>query len=252
MIFFSEHDISFFGNDYIVGPDFLIEIPDDPLECIMYPDFAMVGTFPFWLTVISITLIASVETLASARAVDKLDPYKRTTNLNKDLIGVGLSTMVSGALGGLPIITVIVRSTVNVNNNAKTKWSNLYHGIFLILFVVLFAPILQSIPLAALAAILVHTGFKLASPSVFKHAYDQGVEQLLFLLSTLIITLYTDLLIGIFGGVLVTLILHILLAKVGIIPFFKMIYRSKSKVYLLENGVYNVKLRGVMPTSYMP
>jgi len=248
--FFSEHDITLFGNDYIVGPDFLIEIPDNPLECIMYPDFAMVGTVAFWLTVISITLIASVETLASARAVDKLDPYKRTTNLDKDLIGVGLSTMVSGALGGLPIITVIVRSTVNVNNNAKTKWSNLYHGIFLILFVVLFAPILQSIPLAALAAILVHTGFKLASPSVFKHAYDQGVEQLLFLLSTLIITLFTDLLIGIFGGVLVTLILHILLAKVGIIPFFKMIYRSKSKVYLLENGVYNVKLRGVMNFLY--
>ena len=142
-------------------------------------------------------MIASVETLASARAVDKLDPYKRTTNLNKDLIGVGLSTMVSGALGGLPIITVIVRSTVNVSSNAKTKWANFYHGILLILFVLILAPVLRSVPLAALAAILVHTGFKLASPKVFKHAYDQGVEQLLFLCSTLIITLFTDLLYGI-------------------------------------------------------
>jgi hypothetical protein len=158
--------------------------------------------------------------------------------------------MVSGALGGLPIITVIVRSTVNVNSNAKTKWSNFYHGIFLILFVLILAPILRSVPLAALAAILVHTGFKLASPKVFKHAYDQGVEQLLFLSSTLIITLFTDLLYGIFGGILVTLLLHMLLARVGFFEFFKMIYRSGSKVYHLENGTYDVKLKGIANFLY--
>lgn len=243
--FFTEHSISLFGKSYGVGPALLIDIPDNPLDSIMHPDFGMIGTTAFWLTVLSITMIASVETLASARAVDKLDPYRRTTNLNKDLVGVGLSTMVSGALGGLPIITVIVRSTVNVNSNAKTKWSNFYHGIFLILFVLILAPVLRSVPLAALAAILVHTGFKLASPKVFKHAYDQGVEQLLFLSSTLIITLFTDLLYGIVGGILVTLILHMLLAKVGFLRFFKMIYRSGSKVYKLENGTYDVKLKGV-------
>ena len=243
--FFNNHTISFLGNDYLVGPDLLINIPDNLMDSIIHPDFGMVGTIPFWLTVLSITTIATVETLASARAVDKLDPYKRTTNLNKDLIGVGISTMVSGALGGLPIITVIVRSTVNVNSNAKTKWSNLYHGIFLILFVLVLAPVLKSIPLAALAAILVHTGFKLASPQVFKRAYDQGVEQLLFLSSTLIITLFSDLLYGIIGGILITLLLHMLLARVGIISFFKKIYRSGSKVFLLENGTYDVKLKGV-------
>ena len=248
--FFNEHSISFFGYTYGVGPALLIDIPKDPLDCIMHPDFAMIGTMPFWLTVLSITTIASLETLASARAVDKLDPFKRTTDLNKDLVGVGISTMISGALGGLPIITVIVRSTVNVNNNAKTKWSNLYHGIFLLLFVLLLAPVLGSVPLAALAAILVHTGFKLASPQVFKHAYDQGVEQLLFLSSTLIITLYTDLLYGIVGGILITLITHMLLAKVGVVSFFKMIYRSGSKVYHLENGTYSVKLRGVSNFLY--
>lgn len=248
--FFNEHSISLFGNTYGVGPKLLIDIPDNPLDSIMHPDFGMVGTMAFWLTVLSITMIASVETLASARAVDKLDPYKRTTNLNKDLVGVGLSTMVSGALGGLPIITVIVRSTVNVNSNAKTKWSNLYHGIFLILFVLILAPVLRSVPLAALAAILVHTGFKLASPKVFKHAYDQGVEQLLFLSSTLIITLFTDLLYGIVGGILVTLLLHMLLAKVGFLRFFKMIYKSDSKVYHLENGTYDVKLKGIANFLY--
>ena len=248
--FFNEHSISFLGNTYGVGPKLLIDIPLDPLDCIMHPDFGMIGTMAFWLTVLSITTIASIETLASARAVDKLDPYKRTTNLNKDLVGVGLSTMISGALGGLPIITVIVRSTVNVNSDAKTKWSNLYHGIFLILFVLLLAPILRSVPLAALAAILVHTGFKLASPYVFKHAYDQGVEQLFFLSSTLIITLFSDLLYGITGGILITLAVHMLLAKVGFLPFFKMIYRSTSKVYLLENGSYDVQLKGIANFLY--
>ena len=248
--FFNAHSISLFGNTYGVGPELLIDIPDNPLDSIMHPDFGMVGTMAFWLTVLSITMIASVETLASARAVDKLDPYKRTTNLNKDLVGVGLSTMISGALGGLPIITVIVRSTVNVNSNAKTKWSNFYHGIFLILFILILAPILRSVPLAALAAILVHTGFKLASPLVFKHTYDQGVEQLLFLCATLIITLYTDLLYGIVGGILVTLVLQMLLAKVGFLSFFKKIYKSGSKVYHLENGTYDVKLKGIANFLY--
>ncbi len=248
--FFHPHSITFFGLDYSVGPRLLIDIPDNLMDSIMHPDFGMIGTIPFWLTVLSITTISSVETLASARAVDTLDPYQRTTNLNKDLIGVGLSTMVSGALGGLPIITVIVRSTVNVNSNAKTKWSNLYHGIFLIIFVLVLTPILKSIPLAALAAILVHTGFKLASPQVFKRAYDQGVEQLLFLSSTLIITLYTDLLYGIIGGIALTLVLHMLLAKVGFVTFFRKIYKSGSKVTLLENGTYDVKLKGISNFLY--
>ena len=248
--FFNEHSISFLGKSYGVGPKLLIDIPQDPLDCIMHPDFGMIGTLSFWLTVLSITTIASIVTLASARAVDKLDPFKRTTNLNKDLIGVGISTMVSAALGGLPITSVIVRSTVNVNNNAKTKWSNLYHGIFLILFVLILAPVLRSVPLAALAAILVHTGFKLASPLVFKHAYDQGVEQLFFISSTLIITLFTNLLYGIMGGILITLVSHILLARVGFWSFFKMIYKSGSKVERLENGSYDVKLKGISNFLY--
>ena len=248
--FFNQHTISFFGFEYGVGPKLLIEIPNNPLDSIMHPDFSMIGTSAFWITVLSITTIASVVTLASARAVDKLDPYRRTTNLNKDLIGVGLSTMVSGALGGLPIINVIVRSTVNVNSNAKTKWSNLYHGVFLILFVLILAPLLRSVPLAALAAILVHTGFKLASPKVFKQAYDQGVEQLLFLTSTLVITLFSNLLYGILGGITITLLLHMLLARVGFIRFFKMVYKSGSKVFLLENGVYDVKLKGISNFLY--
>ncbi len=243
--FFTEHEISLFGKDYPVGPQFLIDIPKNIMESLLHPDFSMIGTWAFWVTVLSITIVGSMLTLVSSRAVDKLDPYKRVTDLNKDLIGVGLSTMVSGALGGLPITTVIVRSTVNVQSNAKTKWSNLYHGFFLIFFVLILSPVLQSVPLAALAAILVHTGIKLASPKVFYAAYDQGVEQLLFMVSTLVITLFTDLLTGIIGGILITLALHMLLAKVGFSAFFKMIFKSGSRVYAREDGSYDVKLRGI-------
>ena len=243
--FFDDHSLSFFGKEYRVGPELLIRIPDNLLDSLLHPDFSMIGTGAFWITVLSITLVASVETLASARAVDKLDPYKRVTDLNKDLVSVGLSTMVSGALGGLPIITVIVRSTVNVQNNAKTKYSNLYHGIILILFILILAPVLQKVPLAALAAILVYTGFKLASPKTFFQSYDQGVEQLLFMVSTLAITLYSNLLYGIIGGILINLILHILLAKVGFIPFFRMIRNSGSKIYERDDGSYDVKLKGI-------
>ena len=243
--FFNDHSRILFGREYSLGPQFLISIPDNLLESIIHPDFGMIGTSAFWMTVASITVIASMVTLASARAVDKLDPYKRVTDLNKDLIGVGLSTMVSGALGGLPIINVIVRSTVNVQNNAKTKWANLYHGLFLILFVLIFSSVLSSIPLAALAAILVHTGIKLAAPQVFYQAYDQGVEQLLFLVSTLFITLFTNLLYGIIGGILITITLHMLLAKVGVSNFFKMIFKSGSKVYARDDGSYDVKIKGI-------
>ena len=159
----------------------------------MFPNFGRIGDYRFWLAVLSISLIASIQTLAMAKAVDKLDPYKRKSNLNKDLIGVGLATAISGAIGGLPIITVIVRSTVNVNNNAKTKWSNFYHGILIIIFLFLLAPVIQKIPLAALAAILVYIGFRLASPSVFKKIYDTGLEQLVFMVVTIGITLYLSL-----------------------------------------------------------
>jgi len=243
--FSTEHTRFFLGKEYQMGPQFLVNLPKNPLDGIMHPDFGMIGTSAFWMTVLSITLVSSIQTLAMARAVDKLDPYKRATDLNKDLLGVGMSTMISGALGGLPIITVIVRSTVNVQNNAKTKWSNLYHGLFLLVFVLILAPLLQNVALAALAAILVHTGLKLASPKVFYQIYDQGVEQLLFMVSTLIIILVTNLLVGIIGGILITLALHMLLAKVGFFPFFRMIFKSGSKIYARDDGSYDVKIRGI-------
>ena len=243
--FLRSHDLSFFGRPFHVGPEFLIKMPDDLSNMIMYPDFSMSHTLEFWIAVISITLIASIQTLAMAKAVDKLDPYKRKTQLNKDLIGIGIGTMVCGAIGGLPIITVVVRSTVNITNHAKTKWSNFYHGILLIIFLFLLTPVIQMIPYAALAAILVYIGFRLASPSVFVKIYNEGLEQLLFMLVTLIITLYTNLLWVIIAGTLFTLLVQILLARLPISKFFSLSANSDTNMMIDKEGTHHIKVKGV-------
>jgi len=243
--FENEKTMQFLGKSYAVGPQYLISIPENLMDAILFPNFSKIGTLNFWIAVISITLVSSVETLAITKAIDKIDPYKRKTNLDKDLMGVGISTMISGFVGGLPIIAVPVRSTVNVLNDAQTKWSNLYHGILLAVFILLAAPVMQRIPLAALAAILVVAGFKLASPRVFRESYEQGMEQLLFLISTMMITLYSNLLWGIFGGIVITLVVHILLARVPITTFFQMVFNSGTALYTKEDGSVELKIKGI-------
>lgn len=243
---FSEpHSVELFGNSYPLGPDNLIELPDKLSDAIVHPNFSRIGDYQFWIAVLSIALIASIQTLAMAKAVDKLDPYKRKTNLNKDLIGVGLATALSGTIGGLPIITVIVRSTVNVNNNAMTKWSNFYHGLLIIAFLFMLSPVIQMVPEAALAAILVYIGFRLASPYVFKKTYQLGMEQILILIVTIVITLYSDLLWGILGGSLFALIMHILLSRMQVAEFLKQLYSNKTSLSETKEGHYNVQVEGV-------
>ncbi len=177
------------------------------------PNFSRVGSFPFWSSVLAITLIASIESLLSIKAVDKLDPEKRRSNVNKDLKALGLATMGSGLLGGLNVVTVIARSSVNVNNGASNKSSNFFHATFLVLFIVLFSTQLTRIPLPALMAILVYTGYKLASPNVIKKIFSIGKEQLIIFFVTLLITLKIGLITGILAGVLTTLIIHIVINK---------------------------------------
>ena len=243
--FFEPHTLEFFGNAYSVGPHLLLDIPDNFADSIMHPNFAKINTVEFWTTVISILIITSIESLAIAKAVDKIDPYKRKTDLNKDLTGIGLSTMAAGFVGGLPIIAVIIRSTVNIHNGAKTKWSNLYQGLFLLLLIVVLSPIMKQVPLCAFAILLVYTGFKLASPAVFKQVYNQGPEQLIFFVFTMVLTLYTNLLIGLLGGLLLVMASHMLLAKEPVGQFFKLIYSGGSRVEENPDGSYDLKIKGI-------
>ena len=243
--FFEPHAMDFLGRTYEVGPHLLLDIPDNFADSIMHPNFAMISTVEFWATVLSILIITSIESLAIAKAVDKIDPYKRKTDLNKDLTGIGLSTMAAGFIGGLPIIAVIIRSTVNIHNGAKTKWSNLYQGVFLLILIVVLSPIMIQVPLCAFAILLVHTGFKLASPAVFKQVYNQGPEQLIFFVFTMVLTLYTNLLVGLLGGLLLVMSSHMLLAKEPIGQFLKMIYRAGSSVEKNLEGDYDLRIRGI-------
>ena len=243
--FFNTHEVEILGQAYHVGPEFLIDLPDNLSNMILLPNFSKIHTLEFWIAVMSLTLITSIESLAMTKAVDKLDPYKRKSDLNKDLIGIGLGSMVSGAIGGLPVITVVVRSTVNITNNAKTQWSNFYHGVLILIFLFLLAPVIESVPLAALAAILVYIGFRLASPKVFKKTYEAGIEQLLFLVATIIITLATDLLWGIIGGTIFALLLHILLARLPLGKFLRLSIKPQSQVIRKPDGSSELKIAGI-------
>jgi MFS superfamily sulfate permease-like transporter len=198
------------GKYFAVGPEFLVIIPEDFTAAFYFPDFSKVWTAGFWGAVISICLVGSLETLLSAVAVDKLDPYKRYSDLNRDLTAVGAGNLVCGMIGGLPMIAEIVRSSANINNGAKTGWANFFHGAFLLLFVALFPRLIHQIPLASLAALLVYTGFHLASPKEFAKTKDIGWEQLAVFVITILGILATDLLVGVAIGILAYLVIHML------------------------------------------
>jgi MFS superfamily sulfate permease-like transporter len=171
------------------------------------PSFEKIGESAFWIAVVGFALVSAIESLLSAKAVDSLDPYKRSSNLNKDLISMGAGSSLSALIGGLPMISEIVRSSANVNNGAKTQWANFFHGGFLLIYLLIGASVIEMIPISALAAMLVFTGFKLASPKEFKHMYQIGIMEFEIFVVTLIAVLATDLIIGIVIGILFKYIL---------------------------------------------
>lgn len=215
-------------HEETVGPVFLVAISDNFMSSFYFPDFSKFATLEFWEAVVTISLVGSLESLLSAMAVDKLDPYKRHSNLNKDLTAVGVGNLVAGCVGGLPMIAEIVRSSANVNNGAKTSWANFFHGSLLLLFVVLFPRLIHSIPLAALASLLVFTGFRLASPKEFAKVMGIGKEQFFMFTVTVIGVIATDLLVGVAIGILVKLSIH-LMRGVNFSNLFKINFSVEQK-----------------------
>lgn len=159
--------------------------------------------------VILFSLIGSLESLLTAKAIDAFDPYKRKSDFNKDLVAVGFGNMLAGLLGGLPMISEVARSSANVGNGAKTRWANFFHGIFLLLAVLIAVPLIEMIPNAALAAMLIFVGFKLAHPKEFKHVWHIGKEQFVVFTLTVIATLATDLLVGVGVGILLEMLINL-------------------------------------------
>jgi hypothetical protein len=170
---------------------------------IHLPEFSFIGLSILWLAAAKIGVIASIESLLSVEAIDKLDEQKRTTNPNRELIAQGAGNIVSGMLGGIPVTCVIVRSSANANAGARTKLSTIMHGVLIATGLLVFPTLLNLIPLSALAAILIYTGFKLAKPTVFKEQYAHGKAVFIPFVVTIISILLTDLLIGILIGIVV-------------------------------------------------
>lgn len=185
--------------------------------------------------VVLFALIGSLESLLTAKAIDHLDPYKRKADFNKDLIAVGIGNSVAGLLGGLPMISEVARSSANVANGARTRWANFFHGLFLLLAILVAVPVIEMIPNAALAAMLIYVGFRLTHPKEFIHMWHIGKQQFLVFTATVIITLATDLLIGVGSGILLELIF-------GLINGVSVGHLFTTKVNVTQEGESNYRL----------
>jgi MFS superfamily sulfate permease-like transporter len=170
------------------------------------PNFSFITNVQVWISAVTLAIVASLETLLGIEAVDKLDPLKRVTPTNKELKAQGFGNIISGLIGGLPLTSVIVRSSANVSAGGKTKQATIFHGLLLLLCAALIPNLLNKIPLSALAGILIFTGYKLAKITLFKEFYQKGLNQFIPFCVTIIAILFTDLLIGISIGIAVSMI----------------------------------------------
>lgn len=200
-----EHLVTSHSLTFHAGPKLLLNLPANLRSAIVFPDFSAIATFAFWRWTISLALVASIESLLSAAAIDRMDPLKRTTNLDRELMGKGICNLVLGCIGGLPIIAEMVRSSANVRSGATSRWANFMHGTYILAFLILFPAILHEIPLGALAAILITVGYALAHPTQFLHTAEIGKDHFAAYLTTLFVTLASDLLVGVTAGILVEL-----------------------------------------------
>ena len=204
------------GGALVIEPSHLVAVPvtagpgDFIRNALIFPDWSVLSNPVVYTSAVTIAVVASLETLLNIEAVDKLDPKQRVTPPNRELLAQGVGNIAAGLIGGLPMTSVIVRSSVNINAKAETKVSAIWHGVLLIGCVMLVPALLNQIPLAALAAILLMTGLKLASPKLIRQMWSEGQKQFLPFIITILAIVLTDLLIGVLIGLAVSIgfILH--------------------------------------------
>lgn len=212
IIFFivtQDHDILSIGSKHMVS----VPIPEDVTSFFgqfSFPNFTVITNPEVWIVAFTIALVASLETLLSVEASDKIDPDKNVTPTNRELLAQGTGNIISGLMGGLPITQVIVRSSANVQSGGKSKLSTILHGFLLLTSVILIPRLLNMIPLSVLAAVLLLVGYKLAKPALFKKMYKLGWKQSVPFFATIIGIVFTDLLVGIGLGLLVGIVVILL------------------------------------------
>ena len=190
------------GPDWLLSAEHRVELGDG-FNTWITPDWSGIQQKLVWTVAITIALVASLETLLSVEAADKLDPLKRVTPTNRELMAQGAGNALSGLIGGLPVTSVVVRSSVNAQSGAQSKASTILHGVVMALAVLLASDLLNAIPKASLAAILIFTGFKLAHPNILRSAVARGRGQWIPFLITVLAILFSDLLVGIAVGLVV-------------------------------------------------
>ena len=199
------------GSAFAIAKEHLVSLPvptsfEEFKSIIVTPDFSGVTNPKVWVVAMTIAIVGSIETLLSIEAADRMDALKRYTDTDVELKAQGVGNMVSSLLGGLPLTSVIVRSSANNNSGAKSKMSAIIHGFLLLISVLTIPMILNKIPLATLAAILILVGYKLAKPATFKHFWKQGKYQFIPFIATLLAVVFTDLLKGVALGIIISVI----------------------------------------------
>ncbi len=217
---------------FALTPDQLVQIPvvknfGDFKGLFTFPDFSAITNPQLWTVALTIAIVASLETLLSIEAVDKIDPIKRVSPTNRELIAQGIGNTLAGFVGALPMTAVIVRSSANVNSGGRTKLSAIFHGVFLILAVLLIPVLINKIPLSCLAAILLMVGYKLTKLSLFKKMWKDGKDQFIPFMVTILAVVLTDLLIGVGIGLAVGIVF--LLRTNYRNPYFYTIDKSEGK-----------------------
>ncbi|MEP7231037.1 MAG: SulP family inorganic anion transporter [Ginsengibacter sp.] len=248
------------GHSWSLQNGHLVAIPvansvNDFVTFFKFPSFEFLFDRNVWITAFTIGLVASLETLLSIEAADELDPYKRVTPTNRELKAQGIGNICSGLIGGLPLTSVIVRTSANVNAGAKSKVSAIMHGLFLLLSVALIPNFLNLIPLSALAAVLIYIGFKLAKPAIFKAFYKKGFDQFLPFVITIAAILFTDLLSGIIIGIAAGLFFSFrsnFKASVFVVhDSNKYLFRLRKDVSFLNKPILKNKLEEVPADSFV-
>ena len=199
------------GSDLAIGSEHLVALPiptsfQELTNIIVTPDFSAISDSKVWIVAVTIAVVASIETLLCIEAADRMDVQKRYTDTNVELKAQGIGNIISSMLGGLPMTSVVVRTSANNNAGAKSKMSAIIHGVLLLVSVLAIPTILNKIPLATLAAILLMVGYKLANPKVIKHFWEKGKYQFVPFIATFVAVVFSDLLKGVALGMIISII----------------------------------------------